>query len=644
MHLSAVVLYLSAIMAYTSAPVVAAPPSFSSNGIPLPLSQLTVPVEIAQLKQSFVLDTVNHVVDLTKTILRQATTVSVQYVGSDGTATAQQESTVFYLAQPLRADNRKLLALLEVRIKNKKGQILAVEKAMAHDHVQYYSVNVPASSSGKTVLFVHSVYVKTILPYPRKIKQLETQMYEVSGNVHFLSPYKSRKQRTTVKLPNSQDIPTYSQGPKPVTRGAESIVYGPYTNLPELSRSVLYVHYLDTNAVLVAKKYTKRVQVSHWGGNLAVQEDFEVHHQGAELKSHFSRVDFKLTANGHARTNVVKDFTAILPKEARNAYFKDTIGNVSTSHFRKDADSASLWIKPRYPLYGGWKYTWFHGYDVPTSAFLHKDTNTDSFVLQLPFKTSISHLTAETAKMVVVLPEGANNVKVETSFLADTVSESVVFSYLDSTGCPTVTINKANLIDEHEGLVQITYTYDTMRLLQKPLVVSAYAFGLFIVFIIYARLDFSIVKDPVKDVEERLEAYRIKVSKLVERDNFEFDHVNLCFEEFKSTHDIGVLDAVYHKADEVSTLAYKSLDRVAVQTRNMCKEYADRIQELVGLLKLRTQVSRGIQGEVKLFIKDAGNRADQVKKRAMNALINKGLAEVEVLTGKIAALVDEIGE
>ena len=64
-------------------------------------------------------------------------------------------------------------------------------------------------------------------------------------------------------------------------RLSNNLVYGPYTDLPPFAEAELDVHYVDPEALLVAKEHRKNAVISHWSGQLAVQEDYEVHHKGA---------------------------------------------------------------------------------------------------------------------------------------------------------------------------------------------------------------------------------------------------------------------------------------------------------------------------------------------------------------------------
>jgi oligosaccharyltransferase complex subunit alpha (ribophorin I) len=124
--------------------------------------------------------------------------------------------------------------------------------------------------------------------------------------------------------------------------------------------------------------------------------------------SDFSRIDFQLAAYTHHQTNVVKDLKVILPPKATNVFYRDDIGNVSTSNFHQTAKNSILHIRPRYPLYGGWRYAWHHTYDVPLDGFVKSDKKqTGRFVLQVPFAGAIANVSIETVFFKVVLPEGA---------------------------------------------------------------------------------------------------------------------------------------------------------------------------------------------------------------------------------------------
>ncbi len=50
-------------------------------------------------------------------------------------------------------------------------------------------------------------------------------------------------------------------------------------------------------------------------------------------------------------------------------YYRDNIGNVSTSTVRHTVSGVELSLLSRFPMYGGWKNAWYQGYNLPTEVF-----------------------------------------------------------------------------------------------------------------------------------------------------------------------------------------------------------------------------------------------------------------------------------
>lgn len=111
-----------------------------------------------------------------------------------------------------------------------------------------------------------------------------------------------------------------------------------------------------------------------------------------------------------------------LPPNVHSPYFYDIVGNVSTSRFRassppsssgfklpsqtKGAAYSSLEIIPRYPLMGGWNYTYTVGYDAPLGDYLSQ-RKSGEYSLRVPFLTPVKDLSVEDATVEIRLPEGA---------------------------------------------------------------------------------------------------------------------------------------------------------------------------------------------------------------------------------------------
>lgn len=71
------------------------------------------------------------------------------------------------------------------------------------------------------------------------------------------------------------------QEPAPVARSGNTIVYGPYSDLPAFSSAPLYLHYVSQKPILVASEVKREIKVSQWGTNLNVLEYYTLYHKGA---------------------------------------------------------------------------------------------------------------------------------------------------------------------------------------------------------------------------------------------------------------------------------------------------------------------------------------------------------------------------
>lgn len=112
---------------------------------------------------------------------------------------------------------------------------------------------------------------------------------------------------------------------------------------------------------------TRLIEVSHWG-NIAVEETLEIVNTGAKLRGSFSRLDFDYGVGQQVAVNSLK---TVLPPSAKDIYYRDEIGNISTSTVKNLLDSVEVTLVPRFPLMGGWKTRYTIGYNIPAYEFLY---------------------------------------------------------------------------------------------------------------------------------------------------------------------------------------------------------------------------------------------------------------------------------
>jgi oligosaccharyltransferase complex subunit alpha (ribophorin I) len=109
--------------------------------------------------------------------------------------------------------------------------------------------------------------------------------------------------------------------------------------------------------------------------------------------------------------HIVPDLTLELPAGIRDAYYVDIVGNVSTSKLRiaprGSPRKSIIELRPRYPILGGWNYTFTLGYDAPLQDSARYDKASGKYILAVPIFTKIPNAVIDDAEVMVILPEGA---------------------------------------------------------------------------------------------------------------------------------------------------------------------------------------------------------------------------------------------
>lgn len=342
-------------------------------------------------------------------------------------------------------------------------------------------------TKGKTIdLDVDVVLTHYLTPFPAEILQKEKQLVKYIGNHHLYSPYKVVKQQTKL-LTGSKNIESFTKL-KPSSQSDSSIFLGPYENVAPGSISELTVHYENNSPFLTVTNLHRTIEVSHWG-NIAVEEKLEIVHTGAKLKGSFSRFDYQREPN--SGINSIKAFKTILPASARDVYYRDDIGNISTSNMYTKHDSVELTLRPRFPLFGGWKTRYVIGYNVPSYEYLFNEGSEFTLKMRLMdhvFDTMVvDHLTT-----MIILPEGATGIRLSTPYALKELPRSLHFTYLDVTGRPVITLEGNNLVESHIQDLTLDYSFPKILMLREPFLIVAGFLVLFLTVLIYVRLDFSI--------------------------------------------------------------------------------------------------------------------------------------------------------
>ncbi|VDD94401.1 unnamed protein product [Enterobius vermicularis] len=396
----------------------------------------------------------------------------------------------------------------------------------------------PISANSKASITLEYYLTQYLEPYPAKIEQAETQYMVYKGNAHVTSVYPLSKETTKVALPSGRLVSHTTVSPTKQEGG--KITYGPYTDQKPFTLGPVRIHNENNSPFLVATEVLRHIEVSHWG-NIAVEEQISLVHKGAQLKGPFSRLDFQLDRRG-SRRPVVTQYKTLLPVTAKDIYYRDEIGNISTSAVKKLADAVEIMIQPRFPLFGGWRTNYVLGYNLPGYQYLYSSGS--SFALKMRFMDHLfDNAVIENIKVRIILPEGSKNFKLVAPYAVKRHRDDLHFTYLDTTGRPVIVLEKQNLVDSHIQSFTLYYEFDKIQLCREPfLACAAFAF-LFLIVIIFVRLDFTIVTDAAKESRMQAEGVVEQLNELHADRLRIYDHFYEIVQKYKNNKDASAFSA-----------------------------------------------------------------------------------------------------
>ncbi|KAL4096383.1 hypothetical protein PRIC1_009743 [Phytophthora ramorum] len=434
--------------------------------------------------------------DLTKHVVREHTEFSF----SD----ADAEVTQYDVAFPRALETQ--LAYVSARCGKTPCEIVpathehAAKAKTPEDAVLYTVLLKKPLAKGETGSVKITAFLTRVLtPYPAEITQKEDQLVLFEASHLITSPYVTKTQTTKLKLPSGNVESVHAA--EPISRKGSVVSLGPYTDVEAFAAGVeespLSVHYKNHAPFMTITKLTREIEVSMWG-RVSFEEVYDMEHTGAKLKDGFSRYDY---VQLHQRSASFHEMYAHLPKDSVNVYYRDQIGNISTSRLRPAGRTGShldLEFKPRFPLFGGWKSQWYLGYSVPTHSVLTHVG--DKFKLEVDFSTPVQGASVDDLTVKVILPEGATNVQVNVPFSLDGTSETTRQTYLDmpAIGRPVVVLDKKNVVAAHNVPFEVTFDFPQKFMLHEPLLLVSAFLAFFIVCMFLFRLDISIAKKPVQ--------------------------------------------------------------------------------------------------------------------------------------------------
>lgn len=521
------------------------------------------------VNNDLILTNVDRKIDISTHLAKITSSITIENTGKGSVG------FFLYAVEPSLQDNLSYFGASVKGNEDKDSLTVAQTTVAGKGDKLFWRIQLPSAlSSGKSITVdVDTTFSHALTPFPREITQAEKQFVVFTGNLYLFSPYKVTKQSTVVTTASSK-IETYTKV-KPFSQSETTINYGPYEDKEAYSEAELKVHSENNTPFLTITSLERIIEVSHWG-NIAVEEHIEVRHTGALLKGPFSRYDYQRSQDTGAS---VKSFKTVLPASARDVYYRDEIGNISTSALRESEDMVEIELRPRFPLYGGWKTKYYIGYNVPSYQYLFNDG--DRYALKMRFVDHVfDNLVIDQMTFKIILPEGSSHMELSTPYDIVKGENTLHYTYLDTMGRPVIVAYKNNLVEQHIQDFELHYNFQKIMLLQEPVLVVLAFYLLFVLVIIYVRLDFSITKDEAKESKMRVASFVEDVQSTQDKRSALYQSFDDAIDKFKGGKDQQAFVSSRKKIDADYKQLTQHMQHLQAQLKAEGSELAEKVAEL----------------------------------------------------------------
>ena len=203
-----------------------------------------------------------------------------------------------------------------------------------------YQVDLPYAMQvgAKMSIRVLELYKNRLVPKPEKLplssviimllRYQDEQKVEFIDNIYTFSAYPIKSQETILSIPSLKKIEYYTERESTKNEKAKSIKYGPLYGA--YKDEELRIHYELPIPLIHFPVVERQIELSHLG-SIAITEHYELKNDAAALDGEFNRVKYTSLTNYQQGGHIFRKLFAQLPRKAYNLYYRDVIGNVSTS-------------------------------------------------------------------------------------------------------------------------------------------------------------------------------------------------------------------------------------------------------------------------------------------------------------------------
>lgn len=274
----------------------------------------------------------------------------------------------------------------------------------------------------------------------------------------------------------------------------------------------------------------------------------------------------------------------MLPAAAVGAYYRDDIGNISTSYMRIMKDAVELELRPRFPLFGGWQTRHVIGYNVPSYEYLFNSGN--DFVLKMRIIDHVfDDMVVEKLTTKIILPEGVHGIELTTPYVVKRLADGLHHTYLDTRGRIVIILTKENLIENHIQDFQLKYQFSNILMLQEPLLVVVALYSLFLMVIVYVRLDFSIAKDAANECRMKVAGLCEKIMIHQDKRSYLYQLYDSQLAKLKSTKDLNAFNSSIKSINNEYKTETNMVTELSQKLKPNALDVYDKLQELQKLDK-----------------------------------------------------------
>jgi len=472
----------------------------------------------------------------------------------------------------------------------------------------------PIEAGSSVDLKLEEIYTHVFTPLPESIKQTADQLMQFEGSLHHFSPYTIRREQVTFIFP-AKKILSHSpvEGGK---KAGKSITYADFKDLEASQTEKFNAHY-EANIQFLSTHYLFReVEVSHWG-NVKVENKAEVKHRGAALDGTFSRVQYGHDGGDDA-SNVhwVPKLTAVLPTDSYDVYYGDAIGNISTSRMRQHHDRVEIEMRPRTPLFGGWKSDYTLRYNLPSEkALFHSRSDSSRFTLKLQAIDNLySNQVVDEVEINIVLPEPAIDIQVKVPAGYERGHDQLKYTYLDISGRPTIVLRAKNLAGKSlDQMLEVSYTFPAGAIYREPAMTISFFLAIFLCVMLLVRLDFSIADDGSADVKARIAAAYQRAQEANNSRSAALEGYKQAFDRYKQTKELSLLKEPQAKA------------------KKQCEAFCGSLKDIIGDCN-----DEKAQQELRAILKQAQGLAEQIGKG------ETGLAKLKEIDSNVNRMINKV--